>query len=278
MGGRMTPMPDETNEPHRNPKRQRKKEAAIEKRMARMEAMRRARRRRLGVLAGTSLALLLLGVGLFAFTRADNISELASPSPNSTPAVATPAPIACGGNLPDAAEQAKPNFEKPEDQKLDKNATYVWRLETSCGDIDIELDTKRAPKTTNSIVFLTRSGFYDGLTFHRVAPGFVIQGGDPVGNGTGGPGYKTEEKPPAKLTYTDGMVAMAKAGNEPDGTAGSQFFIMVGDSGLPPQYALVGKVTAGLEVAKKIADEYASSGDGPPSQTIYIDKASIIKR
>ena len=93
-------------------------------------------------------------------------------------------------------------------------------VETSCGTFDIALDTKRAPKTTNSFAYLADQGFYDGLTFHRIVPGFVIQGGDPLGTGTGGPGYSVVEKPPANLAYTKGTVAMAKSSAEPPGTLG----------------------------------------------------------
>ncbi len=110
----------------------------------------------------------------------------------------------------------------------------------------IALDTERAPKTANSFAYLSEEGFYDDLTFHRIVPGFVIQGGDPLGTGTGGPGYSVDEKPPANLAYTKGMVAMAKSSAEPPGRSGSQFYVVTGaDAGLPPEYALVGKVERG---------------------------------
>ena len=101
-------------------------------------------------------------------------------------------------------------------------------VETSCGTFDIALDTKRAPKTANSFAFLAEEGFYDDLTFHRIVPGFVIQGGDPLGTGTGGPGYSVDEKPPANLAYTKGIVAMAKSSAEPPGSSGSQFYVVTG--------------------------------------------------
>ena len=99
-------------------------------------------------------------------------------------------------------------------------------VQTSCGTFEIALDTTRAPKTANSFAFLAEEGFYDDLTFHRIVPGFVIQGGDPLGTGTGGPGYSVDEKPPANLAYTKGIVAMAKSSAEPPGRSGSQFFVV----------------------------------------------------
>ena|SRR3989344_1966807 len=120
-------------------------------------------------------------------------------------------------------------------------------LETSKGIIEFEI-FPATPKTSSNFVFLAKDKFYDGLTFHRVEPGFVIQGGDPVGNGTGGPGYKFEDEP-VTLKYDRGIVAMANSG--PD-TNGSQFFIMLADTPLPPNYTIFGKVTTGMEVVDKI--------------------------
>jgi cyclophilin family peptidyl-prolyl cis-trans isomerase len=149
-------------------------------------------------------------------------------------------------------------------------------VETSCGGFQIALDSKRAPKTVNSFVFLSEKGFYDGLGFHRVAPGFVIQGGDPLGNGTGGPGYSVDEKPPANLAYTKGVVAMAKSSAEPPGRSGSQFYVVLApDAGLPPEYALVGKVDEGLDVVEKIGK--LGTPEEKPKQTVLIEKISIEK-
>ena len=125
--------------------------------------------------------------------------------------------------------------------RLDAKRTYTARMLTSCGEIDIRLDVRRAPRTTASFVYLARRGFYDSLTFHRIAPGFVIQGGDPLGNGQGGPGYTVVEPPPAGQTYTHGVVAMAKTGTDPRGASGSQFYIVSGaDAGLPPGLCAAG--------------------------------------
>lgn len=153
-----------------------------------------------------------------------------------------------------------------------EDATAV--VETSCGTFEIALDTKRAPKTANSFAFLSERGFYDDLTFHRVAPGFVIQGGDPEGTGTGGPGYSVDEKPPANLAYTKGVVAMAKSAAEPPGRSGSQFFVVLNaDAGLPPEYALVGKVSDGLDVVERIGR--LGTPAEQPKQTVLIETISI---
>jgi cyclophilin family peptidyl-prolyl cis-trans isomerase len=147
-------------------------------------------------------------------------------------------------------------------------------VETSCGTFAIALDTKRAPKTANSFAFLSEEGFYDDLVFHRIVPEFVIQGGDPLGNGTGGPGYSVVEKPPANLAYTKGIVAMAKTGAEPPGTSGSQFFVVTAaDAGLPPEYALAGKVTKGFDVVARI--EGLGTPTEQPSQTVLIEDVTI---
>lgn len=149
-------------------------------------------------------------------------------------------------------------------------------VQTSCGTFDIALNTKQAPKTTNSFAYLAEKGFYNNLTFHRIVPEFVIQGGDPLGNGLGGPGYKVVEKPPANLAYTKGIVAMAKSSAEPPGTSGSQFYVVTGaDAGLPPEYALVGKVDKGLDVVERIGK--LGTPSEKPKQTVLIEKITIEK-
>jgi cyclophilin family peptidyl-prolyl cis-trans isomerase len=165
------------------------------------------------------------------------------------------------------------SFEKPKQVlKPDEEATVV--MMTSCGTFKIALDTKRAPKTANSFAFLVEEGFYDNLTFHRIVPGFVIQGGDPEGLGTGGPGYSVVEKPPANLSYTKGVVAMAKTSAEPPGTSGSQFYVVTApDAGLPPEYALVGKVSEGYSTVEKI--EKLGTPEEKPKQTVLIEEATI---
>jgi cyclophilin family peptidyl-prolyl cis-trans isomerase len=156
--------------------------------------------------------------------------------------------------------------------KAGEKATAV--VKTSCGTFDIALDTKRAPKTANSFAFLAEEGFYDDLIFHRVVPGFVIQGGDPEGTGAGGPGYSITEKPPANLTYTKGVVAMAKGSTDPPGRSGSQFFVVTApNSGLPPEYALVGKISEGYDAVARI--EKLGTPEEKPKQTVLIEEVTI---
>jgi peptidyl-prolyl cis-trans isomerase B (cyclophilin B) len=149
-------------------------------------------------------------------------------------------------------------------------------VQTNCGTFDIALDTERAPKTSNSFAYLADEGFYNDLTFHRIVPDFVIQGGDPLGTGSGGPGYSVVEKPPANLAYTKGIVAMAKTSAEPPGTSGSQFYVVTGaDAGLPPEYALVGKVSKGYDVVARIGK--LGTPSEKPKQTVLIEKITIEK-
>ena len=162
---------------------------------------------------------------------------------------------------------------KPSDE-LAPDTTYEVTFETSCGSFSFELDQETSPNTAASFASLVEDGFFDGLTFHRVVPGFVIQGGDPTGTGTGGPGYSTRDVPPRDARYVKGVVAMAKAGNEPPGTAGSQFYVVSGaDAGLPPDYALLGEVTRGIETVELIDGQ--GVGDGPPRIPIVIGKATL---
>jgi peptidyl-prolyl cis-trans isomerase B (cyclophilin B) len=173
----------------------------------------------------------------------------------------------------EAPEPKAVSFKKPKQVlKPGEEATVV--MKTSCGTFEIALDSKRAPKTANSFAFLVEEGFYDDLTFHRVVPGFVIQGGDPEGTGTGGPGYKVVEKPPANLAYTKGLVAMAKSSAEPPGTSGSQFYVVTApDAGLPPEYALVGKVSKGYSAVEAI--EELGGPEEKPKQPVLIEEATL---
>lgn len=150
-------------------------------------------------------------------------------------------------------------------------------METTEGSFTISLDTKQAPVTANNFAYLTESGFYDGLGFHRIVPDFVIQGGDPKGTGQGGPGYKVVEAPPPDLKYTAGTVAMAKTGSEAPGTSGSQFFIVTGSGAatLPAEYALVGRVTGGMDVVRKIGE--LGGPEQRPLKSVVIKKATLEK-
>jgi peptidyl-prolyl cis-trans isomerase B (cyclophilin B) len=166
-------------------------------------------------------------------------------------------------------------------EPLARGKTYVVTLETSCGEIAIRLAQGTSPKTTASFANLARTGFYDGTVFHRIVPGFVIQGGDPTGTGTGGPGYKTRDAPPRDAAYVKGTVAMAKSPVEPAGTAGSQFYIVTApDAGLPPDYALLGEVVKGQDVVDAIGElgDPASGGAGTPLQPVVIESAAVAER
>jgi cyclophilin family peptidyl-prolyl cis-trans isomerase len=173
----------------------------------------------------------------------------------------------------EAPEPKTVSFKAPKQVlKPGEEATVV--VKTSCGTFEIALDTTRAPKTANSFAFLAEEGFYDDLTFHRVAPGFVIQGGDPEGTGSGGPGYSVDEKPPPNLAYTKGIVAMAKTSAEPPGRSGSQFYVVTApDAGLPPEYALVGKVSKGYDVVEKI--DALGTPEEKPKQPVLIEEMTI---
>lgn len=196
----------------------------------------------------------------------------------------------CGGdddggdqasNLPEgcadvAAPAPKQVQAKPPAENLTGPATAT--VETSCGDFQIELDTTQAPKTASSFASLAEQGIYDQTPFHRIQRGFVIQGGDPLGDGTGGPGYSVDEPPPDDLAYLRGTVAMAKSGAEPPGRSGSQFFVVTApaDAGLPPDYALLGRVSSGFDVVERIEQLGDPGGaDGPPTAPVVIEHVTI---
>lgn len=179
-------------------------------------------------------------------------------------------------SVPAPAPRGAQNIRRPT-LKLDPARRYVVNLNTNCGPIQIQLNVRQAPLTTSSFAYLVRSGFYNDLTFHRVAAGFVIQGGDPNGDGSGGPGYKVVEPPPTNMHYSLGTVAMAKTGSDPPGTSGSQFFIVTATNApLPPQYALVGNVVgsfAGVERISKLPTDPPQ--DGTPRTPVVISRATL---
>ena len=147
-------------------------------------------------------------------------------------------------------------------------------VETSCGSVEIALDVARAPKTTSSFAYLARRGVYDDTLFHRIVPGFVVQGGDPTGSGTGGPGYSVDEQPPQNLSYTHGVAAMAKIPAEPPGRSGSQLFVVSEpDAGLTPDYALLGHVTSALDAVQRI--EQLGTPSGRPRAPVAIRRITI---
>jgi peptidyl-prolyl cis-trans isomerase B (cyclophilin B) len=183
-------------------------------------------------------------------------------------------------NLPSGCEQvAQPPAHRVNLKRPQESISFPLKatVETSCGSFEIALD-RRSPKTVASFAYLAKQGVYDRTTFHRVVPGFVIQGGDPLGTGTGGPGYFVDEPPPQSTEYTKGTVAMAKTQAEPPGRSGSQFFVVVAaDAGLPPDYAVLGHVTRGMATVARIAElgDRASGSAGTPRAPIVIDHVTV---
>ena len=162
--------------------------------------------------------------------------------------------------------------------RLSQSKTYDVTLLTNCGSFTIRLAVKTSPETTASFVSLVQKGYFDHTVFHRIVPGFVIQGGDPTATGGGGPGYTTVDPPPASTRYTLGLAAMAKTATEPSGAAGSQFFVVTApDAQLPPAYAVLGHVVRGLTVVQTIGrlGDPASGGQGTPTETVEIEKATV---
>ncbi|MFN8109190.1 MAG: peptidylprolyl isomerase [Thermoleophilia bacterium] len=180
---------------------------------------------------------------------------------------------------PPTTPAAPKTYSAPPPMTIDATKQYWATMRTSCGVIRIKLDAKAAPNTVNNFVFLARQGFYNGLTFHRVVKDFVIQGGDPKGNGSGGPGYEFADELPPQAGYQVGSVAMANSG--PD-TNGSQFFIVTGINGeqLPNQYSRFGTVYQSIQVAKRIESLAPNvAADNPsaqvPRQTVWIYSVKI---
>ncbi len=168
----------------------------------------------------------------------------------------------------------KPPHEKKPGQPLPAG-NWSLSFDTNCGPFTIGLDLETAPNAAASMVALARAGYFDNTVFHRIVPGFVIQGGDPSASGSGGPGYKTVDPPPSGARYVHGVVAMAKTGSERPGTAGSQFFVVTGaDVGLPPDYAVLGKVTKGLDVVDRIG-RLGDESTEQPTEPVVITSVKV---
>ena len=169
------------------------------------------------------------------------------------------------------------SFERPQ-RVLAPGEPATASVMTSCGKFTIELDTEGWPRTAASFAFLAEQGVYDDTWFHRIVTDAFIQGGDPLGDGTGGPGYTVQEDVPPDTEYVRGVVAMAKTAVEPPGASGSQFFVVAqADAGLPPEYAVAGEVVDGMDVVMRIAalGDPASGQDGIPTQPVTIDRVKI---
>jgi peptidyl-prolyl cis-trans isomerase B (cyclophilin B) len=196
----------------------------------------------------------------------------------STPA-AKPATPSCHA-VPVPAPKGRQHLPPPK-LALDPRRTYTVTVSTNCGKFAFTLDLKDSPKTSASFYSLVKRGFFNGLTFQRVASGFVIQGGDPIGNGTGGPGYTVVEPPPGGTPYVRGDVAMAKTQTQPPGASGSQFFIVTAanatqSAGLTPDYALLGKIVSGQNVVAAIGSLPTNpQGDGAPTPAVVMSSVTV---
>lgn len=253
-------------------RRQRQKE----NRAARLEeerkaASRRELRRRIVTALGIGVGM----AGLLAFINLDG-SEDGEAGLSAQYLAYRNQDTACGAAPP--PEQTVTTYDVPVDQAIGTE-TLTATILTSCGPIVIELDPS-FPQTVNSFVFLAREGFFDGTVFHRIVPGFVIQGGDPNADGTGGPGYVIPDEFPADdFVYEEGMVAMANAGG---GSTGSQFFIVVGDDArfLNNTFSLLGRVISGQEVLEAIeivptTNTPGTSERSRPTESVYIERVEI---
>jgi cyclophilin family peptidyl-prolyl cis-trans isomerase len=178
------------------------------------------------------------------------------PSPSASPAAAA-SPAGQGVQV---ASNAPQQFAAPPPMTIDTSKHYTATIDTSMGTMTADLFASEAPMTVNNFVFLANQHFYDGVTFHRVIPNFMIQTGDPTGTGTGGPGYRFNDEP-VKRQYSRGTLAMANAGPN---TNGSQFFIVQKDYPLPPNYTIFGQLNGGLDVLDKIATTPTGPGKGGP--------------
>lgn len=188
--------------------------------------------------------LLLIAIALLVTGCSKPVTQTKSPAPVST----TPSEEITMDTTADSSPSSKKFDAAPGKLENDRIQKKQVVLVTSKGTVRFNLLADEAPLTVSNFVFLTEQKFYDGLTFHRVEPGFVVQGGDPSGNGTGGPGYKFEDEP-VKRDYKRGIVAMANSGPN---TNGSQFFVMLADTPLPPLYTVFGEVTEGMDVIDNI--------------------------
>jgi cyclophilin family peptidyl-prolyl cis-trans isomerase len=259
--------------------KRKRKQTGRQSRQAAIVARQRASQRNRKVAAAVLVGILILGVAALVSTGGDDGDETVSAGATTIPTTVTSVATTAAGAVPpecpapDGSSPRTASFTSAPPMCIDPAKTYAADIKTNKGSITVALDTKQAPKTANNFVFLARHHFYDGLGFHRIVPGFVIQGGDPAGNGSGGPGYKFEDELPAPGQYKEGALAMANSGPS---TNGSQFFIVTGQtaSTLPPNYSLFGQVTTGLDVVKAI-EALGTPQGAAPSQPVTIESVTI---
>ncbi len=252
---------------------------AREAREAELKKQRRNRTIRNAAIAGgmfVVVILLITWLGGGSKKKVATTTSTTTSVPTSTTTATNTYPIGCVSTVPKAV--TKPTNLKAPAMTIDAAKTYTATLSTSCGNFTIALDAKDAPKSVNNFVTLARLGYFDGLKWHRVATDPpIIQGGDPLGNGSGGPGYTTTVELPKDGKYPTGAVAWAKTGTDPDGSAGSQFFVDTGDaSGIGDHYGYIGAVTSGLANVQKMGSlAVAGSATGAPKVPLYIFKVTI---
>lgn len=271
-------------------KRQRKRAGHQQARQAAAAAARRRQARRTRAVAGGFLVLVLVAGLAVVVNDGGNDQEVASTGTTTTlggtaaakkPVELPPVPLGetIRGDTPcppaDGSAKRTTAFEKPPPPCVEVSKAYTAEISTTKGLLVVDLDVRSATKTVNNFVVLARYKYYEGIAFHRIIPGFVIQGGDPLQTGTGGPGYKFEDELPKAGAYKVGSLAMANSGAN---TNGSQFFIVSGPAGasLGPQYSLFGQVTQGLEVVKAIEETgIEGTQDGRPSEVVKILSITI---
>jgi cyclophilin family peptidyl-prolyl cis-trans isomerase len=274
-------------------KRQRQDEGRLTRRVEMAAAAKKSQRNRQYKVLGGILVALVVGAFLWSVLAGDDgdddvatgdssstsssVVDDSSTSSTASTAPAVPGDPAIGEALcppPEGTEERTTEFASGPLSCIDVTKTYTALVETSKGDFTIQLDAAAAPKTVNNFVFLARNRFYEGIKFHRIIPGFVVQGGDPQGTGAGGPGYEfADELPTAGPPYYEiGSLAMANSGPN---TNGSQFFIVTGEqgAGLSADYSKFGKVTEGMDVVMAI--EATGTSGGTPSEETTITKVTI---
>jgi cyclophilin family peptidyl-prolyl cis-trans isomerase len=214
---------------------------------------------------------LLIGL-LAACGNGGKVAVTFEPAPTPTAAAAQ---TSAQAPAPADAERTRMQWSSPPEMVIDPEKRYFATMRTNKGVIEIELYPKETPNTVNNFIFLARQGFYDGTPFHRVIKGFMLQGGDPTGTGTGGPGYRFDDEPVTR-DYTRGILAMANSGPN---TNGSQFFIMHQNYALPKNYIIFGQVTDGFDVVDAMANTpVRSSGSGEasvPTESLTVESIEI---
>jgi cyclophilin family peptidyl-prolyl cis-trans isomerase len=210
------------------------------------------------ILLSSLMTVALLGAGC---SQAPSNDQYVPPAP--APEAAAPAPAP---EVTKTATTTMTNLAFP-GVLAESETNKKVMIKTNLGNIEIQVDPKEGPNAASNFVYLVKAGFYNGTIFHRVIPGFMIQGGDPTGSGMGGPGYKFANDP-VNVKYNKGIVAMANAGRN---TNGSQFFIMVDDTPLSPDYSVFGHVISGQDIADKIAAQGRDGNDRPLSEIKMID-------